>query len=219
MTLFLIYYHILLLVCSLTGSLLVRRDWPLWSKLLVILSWVTLVVEGIAWVCHAIHMTNAIYYTWYSLWAFLETLTVLYILSREVILASVKRLHRILMILLPVGVALYFILWPPFAYIVLFYMLLEVIAACAVLIDILKDVSDEPMHGKPIFWLATGMLFFCSLFMVVYSMGRLINTLPRSAYVPLGCFANTFMYGGIIACFIVLGRRGRQQQGSKILHE
>jgi hypothetical protein len=207
----LIYYHLLLLVCALTGSLLVRRNWPRWAKLLVILPWVTQVAEILAWICLVNNVNKQFYHSWYTIWAFLEALTLLYILSRGAILPSVKRLHRLLMMLSPVGLILYFILWPTFAYIGLFYLSLELVAAGAVLIDILVDVSDTPMIKKPVFWLATGMLFFCSLYIVVLSLGRLLSTLPHDKYWPFSCFANTFMYTGFIACFIVLSRRkGRE---------
>jgi hypothetical protein len=111
--------------------------------------------------------------------------------------------------ILPPGVVIYFIVRPPFAYIELFYLFLELVAACAVLIDILKDVSDKPMYSRPTFWLATGMLCFSSLYIVVFSLGQLLNLLPYTVLLAFTTFDNTFMYGGFIACFIALRREGR----------
>lgn len=207
----LIYYHILLLVCALTGSILLRRSWAFWARLLVVLTWVTQVAEILAFFAMIRRVDINICY---SLWIFLETLTLLYVLSRGTSLPWVKRLHIILMAVLPMGMVLYFILMPAFAYLGLFFLFLELMAAGAVLIDILADVSDVPMQSKPIFWLATGMLFYCSLYIVVFSLGQLLNTLPHDDFMPFGCLANTFMYGGFIACFVTLRR-----QAPKVLEE
>lgn len=203
-----IYYDLLLLTCALTGSLLMRRNWRPWSKLLVILSWMTVIIETLAFVCT---VKNIYHMTWYTPWVFLETLTLLYILSRGITLLWVKRLHRILLIMLPLGIVSYYVLSPTFVYIGLLCMFLELAAAGSVLIDILNDVSDTPMYGKPMFWLATGMLFFCSLYIVVFSLGLLVNTLPRIVFLLFGCLANTFMYGGFIACFVALRRLDRRK--------
>jgi len=198
-----IYYYILLLVCALTGSFLIRRHWPLWAKLLVILSWVTQAAEWMAFFCY----TRRIDHTgWYTVWVFLETVVILYALFYESTLLWVKRLYWATLIMLPSGVIAFFIMRPPFAYIGLFYLFVELVASCAVLIDILKDVSDKPMHSNPKFWLATGMLFFCSLYIVVFSLGKFLNLLPYTKILPFGSLANTFMYGGFIACFIALRR-------------
>ena len=202
-----IYYYLLLLTCALTGSLLVRRNWALRFKLLMALSWATILAETLAGICFVRHINHL---SWYAPWEFLETLTLLYILSREAILPWVKRLHIVLMTVLPLGAVLYYVLTPAFVYMMLFYLFLELLAAGAVLIDILTDVSDVPMHSRPMFWLAAGMLFYCSLYIVIFSLGQLLNTLPHDDFMPFGCLANTFMYGGFIACFVTMRRLDRK---------
>lgn len=201
------YYGILLLACVLTGCLLVRKSWAPWYKLLVILSGATLLAETLSFVCSVKHIN---YLPWYTVWVFLEALTLLYILSREVMLRSVRRLYRILMILSPLGVVAYFVLSPAFAYVGLYILFLELIAACAALIDILKDVSERPMYGMPKFWLATGLLFFCSFYIVIFSIGQLLNALSYIC-MPLMVATNTFMYAGYIACFKALRKEDRQK--------
>jgi hypothetical protein len=210
------YYGTLLLACALTGCLLVRKNWPFWSWLLVVLSCMTFLAEAIAFVFASFTRINHL--GWYNAWIFLETMALLYILSREAVLPSMKRLHRGLLIALPLGTLFCYIGYPAFdrnnEYAMLLYLFLELAAVCAVLADTLRDESDKPVSGKPIFWLAIGMLFYCSLFIVAFSVGKFLDKLNYPYFIPFSYAANTFMYGGYIACFIALSR-----QGSKVLQE
>jgi hypothetical protein len=171
---------------------------------------VTLAVESLTFVLSRMYVD---YLLWYNLWALLETGALLYILSGRITLSSGRRLHRILLIALLPGTVLCYI-WYPFFHkfngcAVLFFLFLELIAACTALVDILKKMYDRPMYKEPMFWLATGMLFYCSLFIVVFSLGQFFNRLSYPVYLPFACSANTFMYGGFIACFIALRREDR----------
>jgi hypothetical protein len=199
---------VLLLVCVLTGLMLVRKSWAPWYKFLVVWSCVTLTVEVLTFILGRMRIN---YLFGYNVWSLLDTGALLYILSRECTLRTVKRLHNILLIVLLPGVVLCYFWYPVVekfnGCLMLFYLFLELAAACAALVNILKDESDKPMRGKPMFWFAIGMLFYCSLFIVIYSAGKFFNTLlSYPYYLPSSTLANTFEYGGFIACFIALRR-------------
>ncbi|HVW60894.1 MAG TPA: hypothetical protein VHC48_12680 [Puia sp.] len=208
---YLIYYGALLLTCAITGCRLIRRHWAFWARLLVILSCVTFLVEALIVFLDSRYIYRG---TIYTFWLFLETACLLFILSHGTALPWGKRLFKVLLVALPPGAALCFILLPFVGginiYAMLLYLFLELAAACTVLIDILTDVSDKPMHSKPMFWLAAGMLFYCSIFIVIYSLGRFIRILYYPYYIPFSIAANTFMYGGFIACFVTLRRMDRK---------
>ena len=88
-------------------------------------------------------------------------------------------------------------------------------AACACLIDMLQDkeMLDRPLTTRPLFWVAVGMLGSCSFFMVILSLEQLfVKTVFRyDFYMPFSYVANTFMYGGFIACFRTLRGEDRRK--------
>jgi hypothetical protein len=205
---YLVYLQALYLSCALTGCFLLRRNWPLSYKLLVALSCVTLVVELVA-MCWALWHIN--YTGLYNAWAYVEVGAIIYIQLREVVHAWAKRLLIFLLVLLSVTAVGLYLLLPAFprlnGHFLLFFLFIQLIAACAVLVDILQGTSDSRLSVQPAVWLATGMLFYSSIFLVLHIWGFF---LPNEANKYFGIFssaANTCMYGGFIAAFITLRRR------------
>ena len=205
-----VYLLSLILGCALTGCLLVNKGWSPAYKLLVLLPAVTLVVEGTS--TYLIY--NRINGVWiYHVWLPLETATIVYFLTREAVHPAVRRLNTIFWASLPVAIATCFIIHPGFrranVLIMTFYLFVNLVVSCAVLIDILKDGTDRSIFSRPVSWMAIGILFYSSIFIVVYSVGESLQILGYPIYVPFSYAANTFMYGGCIACFVARSREGR----------
>jgi len=81
-----------------------------------------------------------------------------------------------------------------------------VIASCAVLIDLLHDMSGQPLYARPKFWFSLTMLVSSSIFLLVSAAARyMMNHLEtRPFFMPFNVIANTVMYAGFIKCFVVL---------------
>jgi hypothetical protein len=198
--------------CGLTGFFLMRRSWKPWYRLLVVLCCVTFPVEvtGTWFQSHAIPNFGL-----YNIWGPLEAFTVIYILSREAVYAWTKRMTRILLIALPAGVLACFILGPGMLrgnkIADLVELFTELLAACAILVDMLQDVSDRLLFTRPMFWMAVGILSYCCIFTVIASVEGLgvRGGIGFEYFMIFSVAANTFMYGGIIACFVMLRREDR----------
>lgn len=205
---FLIYCYYLLALyftCALTGCFLVRRNWALSYKLLVALSCVTAVEETLATYSFFRHIN---YVGVYNAWAYVEAGTIIYIQLREVTHTWAKRLLILMLMLLSVATIALYLLMPAHprlnGHFLLFFLFLQLIATCVALVDILQSTSDTRLSARPAAWLATGMLFYSSIFLVLHIWGFF---LPREAvryYYIFSYAANTCMYSGFIAAFITL---------------
>ena len=217
-----IYLSILLLICFLSGCLLVRKGWPLEYKLLVVLCSLTFFVEESAlflffrWIPH----------DWiYNLFTPLECGFILYIFYRGSTNPSVKRVNAILLACLPPGIAAFFFLHPVFFIFnesaLLFYLFSELIGACAVLIGILLNQSDTSLGHQPLFWMACGILFYSCIFTVLHAYLNAMpkNVIPKNSflyYTIYSFIANNFMYIGFIACFFSMRRLSRTIQPAPV---
>jgi hypothetical protein len=200
-----IYLHTLYLSCAITGCILVRSNWPLSYKLLVALSCVTVVEEAVAAYSYFRHIS---YTAIYNAWAYVEVGTIIYIQLREVAHTWAKRLLIFLLVLLSVATVALYLLMPAYPQLngqfLLFFLFLQLIATCAALVDILQGTSDTPLSARPAAWLATGMLFYSSVFLVLHIWGFFFPREAVSYFYIFSAVANVFMYGGFIAAFIKL---------------
>ncbi|HWK04309.1 MAG TPA: hypothetical protein VNS58_11790 [Puia sp.] len=208
------YYLGLLLSCFLTGCLFVRKSWSLEYKLLVILSGLTLLAETGAY----LYATLRIDGHWvHNLFAPVECVFILYILHRASMRPAIKRLNIVLLVILPAGIGVIYGLHPAVLRIgefaALFYLFLELTAACSFLIDLVLNKSDTPVGRQPLFWMAAGMLFYCSIFSMELTVMSFIKKIPWQYSVSYAIVANTFMYTGFITCFICLHRANPASRG------
>lgn len=213
---FAIYYFSLLLSCLLTGCLLLRKNWPLEYTLLVILSGLTLLVEAAALQYAVRHIDGS----WVQdLFTPVECVVILYVLHRGSVRPAIKRLNVVLLAILPVGIVVIYGLHPTLFWIgefaSLFYVFLELIAACSFLIDLVLNKSDTPLGRQPLFWMAAGMVFYCSIKSLELTVMSFITKIPWQYSLSYSMVSNTFMYTGFIACFICLHRAGRR--GSSVV--
>ncbi|MDO6430165.1 hypothetical protein Q4E93_06190 [Flavitalea sp. BT771] len=83
----------------------------------------------------------------------------------------------------------------------------------AALADVLLNNSDKSLSARPDFWLASGMLFYSSIFVLHY-IPQLSSQHPEGIpryFLVCSSVANTFMDGGFIACFKALRREDGQK--------
>jgi len=201
------YYLSLLLSCTLTGFLSVRKSWSLEYKLLVILSSLTFLSESACFLFIGLRIP----FLWIqNLFTPVECTFILYILRKASVRPVFKRLHAVLLILLPIGIGVIYGLLPAFFklddFAALFYLFLELIAACTFLVDILLNKSDTPLGRQPLAWMASGMVFYCSIYAVMTAVTSFIAEIPLLYKLLYSTVANTFIYAGFIACFICLRR-------------
>lgn len=207
-----IFYIALYLVCFLIGSLLVRKNWPLEYKLLVVLAGLTSLIETIVFLNTArrIDIRGV-----YNFFAPVECAFILYILYRASVYPAIKRLNALLLACLPIGIGIAYYTHPGFYRFNesagLFYDFLELIAACSFLIDVLLNKSDTPLGRQPLFWVAAGILFYGSIFTLLDALRNYITKAPIQYLTLFSALANLFMYSGFIACFICLRRADRQR--------
>jgi len=206
---FLIFYLGSEIASAVVGLRTVRKTWPSWYKLLVMMCCITVVIEilHIVLLVRGIH-TNATYNTLLCI----ETFVLVYALYRETTLRLTRRLLLALLIVLPVGLGICFSFPPGFintnnnADTV--ELIIELLAACAVLFDLLQDMSGASLFSSPRFWLAAGTLGSSCMFALMIASRKSMDGDPREGFyeIPFSCVANTFLYGGIITCFIKLKR-------------
>jgi len=206
--LFYIFYIIgIEIACAIVGLTTVRKSWPPWYKLLVAMCCVTVVTEITGLVMYK-HL-----YPLYNIWGPAEAFVAIYILFRETTMQWSRRLLMSLLIVLPVGVTIIFLFPPGISqanrYADTTETLTEVIAACAVLIDVLHDMSGASLYRSPKFWFAIGMLFSSCMMTLLMAVREVIDkdALWPYYFIPFFLTANTFMYGGIMRCFVLLKKK------------
>jgi len=202
---YLVYLQGLYLSCALTACFLLRRNWPFSYKLLAVLSCVTLAVELVVMCCF---FRRIDYFGIYNVWAYVEVGTIIYIQFRQAAHTWAKRLLILLLVVLTATTVALHLLLPAFprlsGHFLMFFLFFQLIATCAALVDILQGTSDRQLSAQPGLWLATGMLFYSSLFLVLHIWGFFFTNEANKYFYIFSFVANTFMYGGFIAAFITL---------------
>jgi hypothetical protein len=206
---YIIFYLGSEIASAVVGLRTMRKTWPSWYKLLVIMCWFTVVVETL----HIVLLFRGVRtYATYNTLLSVETFILVYALYREATLRSIRRLLLVLLIVLPVGLAVCFSFPSGFTNTNnaadTVELIIELMAACAVLIDMLQDMSGASLFSSPRFWLAAGTLGSSCMFALMIASRKSLEGDPMEAFyeIPYSCVANTFLYGGIITCFIMLKR-------------
>jgi len=200
-------------ITAILGYRWMRKDWASAYKLLVALSCVTVAVEISAACCIPLHLN---FERIYNVWSFVETGTILVIQFLAVTHTWLRCLLMLLLAVLAAGTVAGYRLLPEFTQlnfpVMLFSLFVQLIGSCAALADVLLGTSDRPLSAQPDFWLATGMLFYCCIFIAGHIL-RVYDTgiAARRFYTFFIIVANIFMYGGFIACFRTLRRQDRQK--------
>ncbi|MDO6430167.1 hypothetical protein Q4E93_06200 [Flavitalea sp. BT771] len=196
---------------AIVGQRCKRAAWQDAYKWLVILCWVTVVVEMTD---HCFILLRVQHHIFYNIWGYFETGGIIFIQRRLLKQQWTKHLLTAMLILLTIGTAANYVwgpplndLNPPFQ---LFTLFIQLIGTCAALIDILGDKTTAvPLSAQPAFWMNAGMLFYCSVFVLNYIFLLFFRSPGPIGWFFLVCslIANTFMYGGFIACFLTLKKQ------------
>jgi hypothetical protein len=198
-----------------SGSRFMRKHWMLAYKLLVALSWMTVVVEMTGFLLLVRHLPN---HGMYNVWSIVETGILFYIQYLTAVSRWAKRVLVISLAILLVGGAIFYIKWPKVIdtslQLELFTLFVQLVATCAALIDILQNMSDKLLSAQPAFWLNIGMLFYICIFILIHILGIYSKASASQVFYFFSLAANFFMYSGFIACFRTLRR-----QDSKVLLE
>lgn len=89
----------------------------------------------------------------------------------------------------------------------IFYCLFtNLVAACSYLIDLLLNKADIPLIRYPFFWMASGELIFCCVYAMIPPLLHYYMKISYAYFMVYSLVANTFMYGGFIACFLCFRR-------------
>jgi hypothetical protein len=167
--------------------------------------------------CDGCHFLGIRYTSAYNVWAYFETGGIICIQLRLLTHRWAKRLLTAMFIILTVGAAINYVWGPPLAGsnmpFLLFTIFIQMIATSVALIDVLGNTSDKPLSAQPAFWLNAGMLFYGSVFILIYIAQLFSRSFKHFGWYFIACsmIANTFMYGGFIACFITLRRQDRKK--------
>ena len=195
-------------VAAIMGYRWMRKDWAPAHKLLVALSCVTVGVELSVDCCIFLHIN---FERIYNVWSFVETGTILFIQFLAVKHAWLRRLLILLLVVLAAGTVVCYRFVPVFEQlnfpVMLFSLFVQLIGSCVALIDVLLGTSDRPLSAQPDFWLATGMLFYCCIFIAGHILKVYTTGIAAGRFYSFFIIvANIFMYGGFIACFKALRR-------------
>lgn len=206
-----IFYDLLLLSSFITGCILVRKNWPLEYKLLVILSGLTLLSEFTIEIC--VYRDPVHHGSWHWIYNYflpVECAFFIYIFYRASENQVLRRLNIFFLTLLPVGAGILYFLYPDFSKankeVALLYLFTELICSCSFIIGLLLKQSTIPLTRWPLFWIAFGLLFYSGLYIVMLGIFRALTfTKMMSIYASLNILiTNLFLYSGFIICFIRL---------------
>jgi hypothetical protein len=200
-------YDILLVSCFLTGCIVIRKSWPLEYKLLLALTSLTILIEVTEQICF--FFLKMTFVEWlYNCFTPAECACLLYIFHRASVHPAIKRLNAVLLLFLPVGAGFLYYLYPLFITIndnvVVFYLFIELVSACSIILDLLMGQSQSPLTRQPLFWLASGMLFFSGLYIVMVSIIFKLK-MTNNLYIYemlIQIIANSCMYAGFLICFV-----------------
>ena len=200
-------FHLLEIVPFLAGCLLWKKDWPLQFRQLAIMMGLTVFVEIVAHVL-AIRHHNSMWL--YNLFMPVECGSFLYVFFRGAVRPAIRIFNRCLLAAIIPVLVISFLAQPhlllhnKFRYII--FLFLELLAACSFFIDLLSGGESVYLLRQPLFWLAGGIVPFCCVHIVLFSLLNYFIPMPQIYYFSWTLVANTFLYSGVTACFICLRR-------------
>jgi hypothetical protein len=199
------YHHYLELMSFIVGLACMSKRWPITYKILVFFSGLTFLVEILGYQLSFKYENN----NWlYNIFSPLECIIILYLFSQIIM---EKKLQLIILYFIPLMIAatvFTYILQPNFfiynSYAHTVYLVLWVIICGFYFIDVMINDNRVSLIKQPGFWLATGILFFSVIFIILQSLYNIFTTLPNYKIIVryFIIVANTFMYVGFVGTFI-----------------
>ncbi len=208
----LIYQHALEVTAAVLGLVTMRRTWPFCFRLLVYCCCFIALSELISF---ALAIFDHYAAKFYNVYVSIETMILTYILFCETTLSWSRRLLKTLLIVLSIGLLAAFAftsqgLGTLNLYSDTLQLLVLVIGSCALLVDMLHDMSGTSLYKRPAFWFSLAMLVSSSVFLLIEAALQYVKNHhgTRLFFMPFNVVANTFMYGGIVKCFLALKKQG-----------
>ena len=199
------YHHYIELMAFLIGGTCLNKRWMLSYKILVLFIGVTFLVELLGYTLALNHDNN----NWlYNIFSPIECIIILHFFSRIII---EKRLRKMVTYCIPITIVitvLTYIANPNFleynSHARTFYLVLWVICCCFYFVDVMINNNTLSLIKQPGFWVATGILFFSVIFIIIQSLYKIFATLPNHNLIFRNFIivANTFMYVGFAGAFI-----------------
>lgn len=202
------YHHYAELSAFVAGILLVKRDWPFIYKMLVALTALTFLVEISGYLIWTKLKQNN---NWlYNLYLPVQCFCILYFFYKVSEYKLVQKINLALIITMFAGTIISYFIHRSFfflnSYASELYLILMLVAAGLFYIDSIVNDVEIRLVKQPPFWLSTGLLFFCIIYILIFAFWNLIKQVPyyRVILFYSNIVANTFLYGGIIICFLCM---------------
>lgn len=202
------YHHYIELISFLTGLFCFKKEWAIPYKLLVVLAGLTFFVEVTGQFLWNQYQYNNHWI--YNLFIPLQHFVFLFFIKSAIVDLRVKPtlLFFIFLAIIVVPVTYFFhrnffILNNYTATAMVFLLFLS---SAAYYVDSMLNNIPIVIYKQPPFWIVSGLFFFCVIFIVRFSLWKFIVQIPEYKKI-LGytnIVANTFLYGGLIGCFICL---------------
>lgn len=203
----LLYHHYIQLASLLVQVVLIKKNWPSWFRLVLMLTCLSCGVElSGEIISHGFHKINAWLYNIYTpIQGFLILFTFPAIIQTNKLKATSKNL---ILIYLSLTVVNYF-MHPGGIYnfndkAVIISLICNVIAVSLYYMDTMRNDITITLSKQPSFYFATAILLMSVLFICRFAFWNILKSMHdyQQILTIVIILANTFMYGGFIAVFI-----------------
>jgi hypothetical protein len=199
------YHHYIELVAFSVGVACFNKNWLPYYKVLFFLVGLTCLVEMAGSMMSYEFGDN----NWlYNIFSPIECFIILYFFSRIILKRRLKELIFYSIPIMVVATCITYMVQPNFmvynSYARTIYLVLWIIASGFFFIDVMINDNRMSLVKQPGFWLATGILFFSVIFIVLISMYKIFKILPNYKIIInyFNIVANTFLYVGFIGAFL-----------------
>ena len=199
------YHHYMELFAFSVGVACFNKEWLPYYKVLLILIGLTCLVELAGSMMSYKFGDN----NWlYNIFSPIECLLILYFFSGIIQKSRLKEMVFYSIPLMIVATCITYIFQPDFmvynSYARTIYLVLWIIASGFFFIDVMINDNRLSLIRQSGFWLATLILFFIVIFIILISMYKIFKILPNYKIIInyFNIVANTFMYVGFIGAFL-----------------
>jgi hypothetical protein len=202
------YHHYAELFAFLVGCFVVKKQWTIQFKWLVVLAGISFFIElagHIMWTRYSLN-NNWIY----NLFLPVQCFIFLYFFYKTMVQKVVRKIVGFLMGAMIAGTVISYFYHGSFtmlnSYASTLYLFLMLIASCLYYLDTIINEVEVSMTRQPSFWVAAGLLFFTVIFILLFALWAVNIKIPYYKVVLnySVIIANTFLYGGLIAGFLCL---------------
>ena len=199
------YHHYLELGSFAVGLICLNNRWTFCYKVLLFFAALTFMVELLG---HQLAFKFENNNWLYNIFSPFECIVILYFFSQ---ITREKKMRKIILSFIPImllATIVTYILRPNFfvynSYARTVYLVLWVLTCCFYFVDVMINDNRVSLIKQPGFWIATGVLFFSVIFIILQSLYNIFTTLPNYKIIVryFIIVANTFLYVGFAGAFI-----------------